>query len=294
MNYLGIDVGGTFIKYADMDETGRILSSGKVPTPYTTPDDYMETLVSLADKDYAGICISAPGFIDTEHGICVSGGSLEYLPANYPLAELLEQRLGVPVTVENDARCAALAELWKGSLAGCRNALTVVIGTAVGMVVILDGRIYRGSHNIAGEIGYALMENEYRDIYDFFGMRFSTAGMLKKIADVDEKYQDMSGEEAMERYRNKDEVLFTVIDRHLRDTARALYAIQCIFDVEKIALGGGISRNDLFLKTLQEKYAGLYEEIPYGLKPAQLTACAFYNDSNLIGALYRHLYMQKQ
>ena len=162
------------------------------------------------------------------------------------------------------------------------------------MVVILGGRIYRGSHNIAGEIGYTLMENEYRDIYDFFGMRFSTAGMLKKIADVDEKYQDMSGEEAMERYRNKDEVLFPVIDRHLRDTARALYALQCIFDVEKIALGGGISRNELFLKTLQEKYKGLYEEIPYGLKPAQLTACAFYNDSNLIGALYRHLYMQKQ
>ena len=56
-----------------------------------------------------------------------------------------------------------------------------------------------------------------------------------------------------------------------------------------IALGGGISRNELFLKTLQEKYAGLYEEIPYGLKPAQITACAFYNDSNLIGALYGHL-----
>lgn len=293
MNYLGIDVGGTFIKYAEMDETGKVLSHGKIPTPYTTPEDYIDALASLVDKDYAGICISAPGFIDTDNGICESGGSLEYLPAGFPLADLLEKRTGIPVTVENDARCAALAELWKGSLAGCRNALVVVIGTAVGMVIILDGKIYRGSHNIAGEIGYTLMENEYRDIYDFFGMRFSTAGMLKKIADADERYQGMSGEEAMERYRDKDTVLYPVIDRHLRDTARALYALQCIFDTEKIALGGGISRNALFLKTLQEKYAGLYEEIPYGLKPAQLTACAFYNDSNLIGALYRHLYMQK-
>lgn len=290
MTYLGIDVGGTFIKYAGLDQQGQILNSGKVPTPYETPEAYIGTLVSLVDKEYEGICISAPGFIDTERGICVSGGSLEYLPADFELAKLLEERTGIRTTVENDARCAALAELWKGSLAGCRNALVVVIGTAVGMVIIQDGKIYRGAHNIAGEIGYTLMENTFRDIYDLFGMRFSTAGMLKKLEHLNVKYAGMSGEEAMEAYRDQDEVLYPVIDRHLRDTARALFGLQCIFDAEKIALGGGISRNPVFLDAVKDKFYGLYKEIPYGMKPAELTSCAFYNDSNLIGALYRHLY----
>ena len=290
MTYLGIDVGGTFIKYAALDENGRILNNGKIPTPYGTPEEYVNTLVSLVDQKYQGICISAPGFIDTDCGICVSGGSLEYLPPEFRLAELLEQRTGIRTTVENDARCAALAELWKGSLAGCRNALVVVIGTAVGMVIIQDGKIYRGAHNIAGEIGYTLMENTFRDIYDLFGMRFSTAGMLKKLEDLNEKYAGMSGEDAMEAYRTHDEDLYPVIDRHLRDTARALFGLQCIFDAEKIALGGGISRSPVFMDAVKEKFLGLYEEIPYGMKPAELTSCAFYNDSNLIGALYRHLY----
>ncbi len=291
MSYLSIDVGGTFIKYAAMESDGTILHQGRIPTPYTTPENYLDTLVSLADGPYEGICLAAPGFIDTENGVCVSGGSLEYLPAGFPIVSLLEERLHIPVTIENDARCAAMAELWQGSLAGCRNALAAVIGTGIGMVVIINGEIYRGSHNIAGEIGYTLLENTYTDIHDLFGMRLSTAGMLKKIRDA--SGQDMNGEEAMERYREKDAVLYPVIDRHIRDTARALFALQCIFDAEKIAVGGGISRSEVFLNALREKYEGLYEEIPYSLKRAEITPCAFHNDSNLIGALYRHLYMNK-
>lgn len=135
-NYLVFDVGGTFIIYALMDDNAVILEKDKVPTPSYEKygkEDFYRVLDIIAEKyksQISGIAISMSGMLDSKTGYCVTGGYLTYVCAT-PVAEELTERLGVPVTVENDGKCAALAEYWKGSFKGYTNAAVVVFGTGI-------------------------------------------------------------------------------------------------------------------------------------------------------------------
>ena len=147
-NYLVIDGGGTFTKYALMDENAAILEKNKVPTPGYKDhkkEDYYRMLDGIAEQyrdRIAGIAMSLPGMLDSERGYCVTAGYLAYLSES-PVAEELESRYGFPVSIENDGKCAALAEFWQGSLKGCRNGAVVVLGSGVGGGLILNGALER-------------------------------------------------------------------------------------------------------------------------------------------------------
>lgn len=114
--YLVIDVGGTNLKYALMTEAA-ILEKGEIPTPLTNLDDFVDTIGKLYDRyetQISGIAISAPGRIDANTGFMYTAGALEYIN-RVPMADLLKKRCPTAITLENDGKCAALAELWKGS-----------------------------------------------------------------------------------------------------------------------------------------------------------------------------------
>lgn len=116
------DIGGTFTKFAVMEEDGEILNRGKVPTEKESEEAFLgmlEGLYRAHGHDTEGMAISAAGVIDSERGYLYNAGSIPGIH-NLDLAQKLEGRLGVPVTVEQDGHCAAIAELWKGSLTGCR------------------------------------------------------------------------------------------------------------------------------------------------------------------------------
>ena len=145
--YLVIDAGGTAVKYALMNESAKILERGKFPTPgYVdhTLEDFLQRLdvvVEKYQKQIEGIAVSMPGMLDSRKGYCVTGGMLAYF-SEVPVVQLLEQRYKLPVTIENDGKCAALAEKWKGSLKDCRNGAVVVLGTGVGGGIIIDHKLY--------------------------------------------------------------------------------------------------------------------------------------------------------
>ena len=157
--YLVIDAGGTAVKYALMNESAKILERGKFPTPgYVdhTLEDFLQRLdvvVEKYQKQIEGIAVSMRGMLDSRKGYCVTGGMLAYF-SEVPVVQLLEQRYKLPVTIENDGKCAALAEKWKGSLKDCRNGAVVVLGTGVGGGIIIDHKLYRGGHFTAGEYSY--------------------------------------------------------------------------------------------------------------------------------------------
>ena len=131
-NYLVFDAGGTFTKYALMDENAEILEKDKVPTPdyhTKTKEDYYAVLDSVVEKyrnRIEGIAISMPGMLDNRNGYCVTAGYLAYL-AGSTVGTELSQRYGIPVSVENDGKCAALAEFWRGSLKGCTESFSAEI-----------------------------------------------------------------------------------------------------------------------------------------------------------------------
>ena len=157
MNYAVIDVGGTFTKYAVMTAEGEFLRKGKIPTETEDLDRFLGSIAGIYEDaaakegEIAGVALSMPGFLDVETGYAYNGGGV-YCVKEMNLIEALQERIPVPVTMENDARCAALAELWHGNLAGCQNAAALILGTGVGGGIIVNGEILRGKHFVAGEL----------------------------------------------------------------------------------------------------------------------------------------------
>lgn len=138
MEYLVIDVGGTAIKYACMNENAEFLERGEIPTPMDSLDSYLAALGTIIHRyghNVEGIAMCVPGIIDSVQGVCITGGNLRYVK-DLPLATLLEERYGLRVSLENDARCAALAELWRGSLKNCADGVVIVLGSAVGGALV--------------------------------------------------------------------------------------------------------------------------------------------------------------
>lgn len=111
MKYLGLDVGGTAIKYALLDENIKFYEKGEIPTPYDSFEGFIGVIEELYKKyNYVeGIAISLPGRIDSDSGFSYSGGSLTY-NSEKNIAEIIENKLGIKVSIENDGKCAALAE----------------------------------------------------------------------------------------------------------------------------------------------------------------------------------------
>ena len=153
--YLLIDIGGTFIKYSLADEQARKISGGKVPTPLTNMDDLLAAIEGFAaplQGQFVGCAISMPGRIDTRNGIAHTGGMLSAFMWEQPFAAQVEARLGVPVTIANDGKCAAAAEGWTGALAGVENGLVLVLGTGIGGGIVAENINMRLSELVAPRI----------------------------------------------------------------------------------------------------------------------------------------------
>lgn len=162
--YLVFDVGATFVKYAWMTGEGVIEEKGKIPTANKVGDgveDFLESIGNIYDQykcrgAIEGIAMGLPGQVDVENGIVYGGGGLRYMD-DIPLGKLLSKRCdGLNVSLENDAKCTALAEVWLGNASEVQDACVVVFGTGIGGGVIKDRKVHRGNHLLAGEISYCL------------------------------------------------------------------------------------------------------------------------------------------
>lgn len=293
MNYLTIDVGGTFTKYALMDQDCNFLKKGKVPTAKEDLPGFIDMLVELYEKfqDRAeGIAICAPGMIDSDTGFMYNGGSI-FCVENINIVEILKNRCHVPVTVENDAKCAALAEVWRGSLKDCKNAIALIIGTAVGGAVIVDRKVLRGKNFMAGEFSYTFTdESRWQERSQLLAESGGVPGLIKLVAaKTGEKEEDLNGEIIFSRANQGDATALEAIREYCMHLAIQINNYQFILDPEKIAIGGGISVQPIFTELIKEELRKLGDVFPYTMPLPEVVTCQFFNDSNLIGALYVHL-----
>ena len=296
MKYLVIDVGGTFTKYAVMDEQCNIYKKDKTPTIQDSEEHFLDMLVRLYREnstDIGGIALSSAGVIDSDAGYMYTSGSLRCV-SNLAVAERLGELCNIPVTVENDAKSAALAEVWKGALSDCRNGIVVIIGTAVGGAVIYDRKVVRGRNCMAGEFSYVLTESS--DAFNPTKTLAKTGGVPALIQVVAEKKhlpeESLNGEKIFSMADAGDEEVLSCIREYACRIAVLINNCQFIFDPERVAVGGGVSAQPLLIGMIREeldKISGIY---PYKTPVPEVTTCRFFNDSNLIGALYVHL--QKQ
>ncbi len=299
-NYLTIDVGGTNIKYALMTENAEILDKGEVPTPMEGLDKYVDTLVDIYNK-FAGkveaVCMSAPGRIDAHTGYFYTGGALRYIHET-DLAGLLKDRIPVPFCAENDAKAAALAELWKGSMQGVKNGTIIVLGTGIGGAIIIDGKVYRGSTFAAGE--YSCISSRLDKPYST-GMNWAGqngVGSLVKIyaAKIGKDPSELNGRILFGKANEGDEDAINSIREYCMGLATGIISLQFIVDVEKVAIGGGISKQPLLMEKLQEQVHEMYDPIGDYLPATlpEIVSCTFGNDANMIGALYHYLFEIKK
>ena len=296
--YLLIDIGGTFIKYSLADEQARKISGGKVPTPLTNMDDLLAAIEGFAaplQGQFVGCAISMPGRIDTRNGIAHTGGMLSAFMWEQPFAAQVEARLGVPVTIAN-------AEGWTGALAGVENGLVLALGTGIGGGIILNGKVLMGAHAAAGEVSglvsnMAAMETEtfemnkvetFSDAPLWAGAASAT-GLIREYA----RQKKLSlqgplptGEEIFAAYNAGEPEAQKALKIFARRVAVGILSLQHVLDVEKVAIGGGISAAEALLPTIQAELDWLFERctVMPAVKP-ELVRCRYGNDANLIGAL---------
>ena len=306
VKYLGIDLGGTAIKYALMNEDSTILEQSSTKTPPSkdsTLEDLLivlESIIKKMQKDVAGIAVSMPGIIDNKTGYTYMGGAITYL-AGWNLAKILESKFQIPVTVENDAKSAALAELWKGNLKNCKNAAVITLGTGVGGGIIINGALYSGCSFAAGELSFILVDTKqpYQS-ESFWGFIGGVKTLLKLVHQYTEiPLPELDGFKVFEMANQGDSRVLAALDQYTKGLAHPIYNLQTILDLELIVIGGGISKQPLLLSYLQKNLDENYEKNPiHSISPfvpkPKVTTCKFYNDANMIGALYHHLQTRRK
>lgn len=296
--YLVFDWGGTFMKYALMNENARILEKGKVTSP--GKKDSREIFFSIIDEivgkypGIEGIAISSPGIINSEKGVIDVVGAFPYLQ-KLPLAKLFEERYGVRTSIENDGKSAALAEVWKGNLSDVRDGAVFLIGTSIGGGIVLDGKLRRGKDFFAGEYSSMCVNIAQPSAASSYMAQLGTSGLIEKVMGYMELDEKIDGEQAFSMINAKEENALKALKEYTDDLAITIFNINVLLDLERIVIGGGISQQPVLLEYLKQSIADIRTYHPDFLGGIELPlpsvdVCRFHNDANLIGALYHFLY----
>jgi glucokinase len=155
---IGVDVGGTKVSVAVL-EAERLEVRGTVPTAAASSDALIDEIVAAVEMvrstDTAAVGVGVPSVVEFATGRVKWSANVKL--ADVPLRDLLQERVGLPVFVDNDSTCAALAEAHDGTRIAIRNLVMFTVGTGIGGGLVLGGRVYRGTTGAAGELGHTLI-----------------------------------------------------------------------------------------------------------------------------------------
>ena len=295
--YLGIDIGGTFIKLGIVDDAGSVSMRREVPIDRSGSETVMETLVrgidaliedsGLKADDFAGMGVSAAGCINTKTGcVAENGGNIpdwSFTSVAGPLSE----RYGLPATIANDGNCVALAEAWIGAAKGIRDVICVVLGTGVGGGIISGGRLIEGSHGYGGEIGHfpthadLLMtgNGKWASHYETFA---STSGLVRMAEANGLDWHD--GRTIFEAAAAGNGDALRMLDGWTDEIAAGITGLVHIFDPEVVLIGGGVSaQEELLIKPVREKV--LKTATPDMANDLTVKAAALGNTAGMVGAV---------
>jgi fructokinase len=263
MMRIGIDLGGTKIEGVAMDADGHELGRLRVATPRRDYDGTLDAITDLVRRleqrfgGPASIGVGIPGIISPATGLVKNANSTWLI--GRPFDQDLARALGRPVRLENDANCFALSEATDGAASGASVVFGVILGTGVGGGIVINGRILRGAHHIAGEWGHnplpAPRDDERPGPACYCGRHgcietfLSGPGWAGDTARRTGRAMEASALAAAARDGEGD--ARDAVARYVDRLARALATIINVLDPEVIVLGGGLSNMD-----------ALYEEVP--------------------------------
>lgn len=301
--YVGIDIGGTNIKYGLVTESGQIVTDSHVKTANNGESIFAEISKTVGNyqKEYEvqAVGVSAPGII-LDNGFMVTGGAIhDFYGIN--LKEELEIRLNLPVAVENDANCAALAEKWLGTGRDYHHLLAVVVGTGIGGGIIINDQLFRGGHATAGEFGFMMVEPIVNNDSRMATLSLTGSvgcGVVNKYAEAANLNESnyLNGEEIFALVNQGEALANQVVADFYDRLAIGIFNMAVSFDPEIILIGGAISSNQGFMAELTRRVHELKDQ-HRDMKTVTLPdiqPCQFLNQAGIIGATYKALLAQEK
>lgn len=322
MKCLALDFGGSSVKYALVDQQAHLEHSAKVPAPLNSVDEFVETVGILFERfreEIEGIAISMPGHLSSTEGILFDSGAYKAL-YGFNIYELLRERCPVPITMENDGKCAALAEAWKGALAECRDGAVIVLGSGIAGGIIKDGKIHSGRDFSAGELSYLITDPTQKTPLCCAYMSAAMHGLCYRVCkakNLDLAVQDSAstlmwlddliqmpyadpegnlkkvksdGIQIFKWLSEGDSDIEPIYQNFIRSLAVVVHNVQICYAPEKIAIGGGLSLENRIFEDLEKELYSYYNAMEVGKELyADVVKCHYLSECNLIGAMYNYL-----
>ena len=310
--YIGIDLGGTNIVAAVVDENYNIITKASTktnrPRPAEAIADDMAAMAIKAVKDanltmddIEWVGVGTPGIANSATGIIEFSNNLGF--ENTPMADLIRKHIDKPVYIENDANAAAYGEYVAGAAKGAKNAVCITLGTGVGGGIIIDGKIYAGSNFGGAEIGHTVISLDgpqcscgRKGCFEVYSSATGLIRMTKEKMDevpdtimhklTEERGGKVSARTSFDAMRQGDKAAKEVVDFYIRALAAGITNTINIFQPDVLCVGGGVcNEGDPLLLPMK----ALVEQEVYtrnSPKNTKIVIAELGNDAGLIGAAF--------
>lgn len=264
---IGVDIGGSAVRLALADLSGTILHRWNSPlqtnrTPRFVTDmiavgvDELRQQMGSSAKNLLAIAVGAPGITDVRSGRVLSAPNLS-MWQDVPLRDILRDKTGLPVTVENDVNLAALGESFCGVAKDFRDFVFLAVGTGVGAGIVINGHLHHGADYSAGEIGYMLLPDLPSE-----SLAINRLGALESVIGgtaIENEWRRMVGEaraascsEIFARASEGNKKACALLERTARHLACAITNLSLILDTSLVVLGGGVGSNPVLLEATRK------------------------------------------
>jgi len=307
MCVLGVDLGGTKLALALFSGEGEIIERktvalenrkgqevGKLITEQIS--GYIET-TNRRGRQIKSIGISVPGISRTGKGTVWAPNIKGW--DDYPLMDEMRSSVGnLPVTIDSDRACSILGEMWQGNARGCSDAVFLAVGTGIGAGILINGEVLRGSHDIAGAIGWMALDRPYLDKYrdcGCFEYYASGEGIAKVASEILNEDTDYTGElknknpemisshDIFTAYEYRDTVAVKVIGVCIEIWGMVVANLVSLFNPEKIIMGGGVFGPAVPLIPLIREEAVKWAQ-PISIMQVTIEPSALSGDAGVYGA----------
>lgn len=265
-NVIGIDLGGTSIKYALVTELGKVLYGSEVPSKANESADKIIEQIKLAIQDVLhfseqkdikvyGIGIGSPGIIDTVTGTVIDKAENLKGWENIPLSQILKKEFNCPIYMDNDANVMGLAEAEYGAAKNCTDVVFLTIGTGIGGALIINGSLYGGYRNRGGELGhFPLIANGEAcncGSVGCFEQYASTTALIRRYKRRLTKAnkpipEHVDGKMIVEKFKENESEAVESLTEHCDFIGHAIAGFISIFSPQKVIIGGGITDSGEF------------------------------------------------
>ncbi|MBB6637562.1 ROK family glucokinase [Cohnella thailandensis] len=268
--YVGVDLGGTAIKIGLCNAEGELIRTFEGPTHTDQGADavlsniaaYVKELVPPGSDEWEavqGVGIGIPGFLDIPNGIIDFSPNLPF--RNVPVKQIMEEKLGKPIRISNDANVAALGEVWGGAGRGVEHCVCYTLGTGVGGGIIVNGRLLEGFSGMAGELGHMSVVPDLEAIQCGCGRMgcletvSSATGIIRMAKDAVDRgdrtslslVTDIAAKEVFDAAKAGDEVAQRIISRAAFYLGKSMAAVAVVTNPQRFIIGGGVSKAGEFL-----------------------------------------------